>query len=150
MSEPTQQRVARPSSDAEFPAVSTPSGVSRNTLTFWLSITAIFLSIVSAGINFYIFWDVGERKATNEADEIQLKAEANRVLREMTGNPQSHVRLRGELTRLYKTLTYRPSFDAPLTVYERAAFGLVVAEYAGPMADVQCNGSRCLSPAFSQ
>jgi hypothetical protein len=117
-----------------------------------LSIAAILLSVLSAGVNLFVFLAAGQRKTTNEADELQLKASANRVLQEVTNDPKSHPQLSAELTNLYKTLVYRPAYDANLTVYERAAFGLLVEGYARPIAEVQLQTAetrmQLLSHAF--
>lgn len=130
-------RVQRPSAAQEMGESRQSSTVSRNTLTLYLSFAAIILSCASAAVNLFTFYSGGQQKMLNEADQISLRAEANRVLQKLTTDPASHPALREELVRLYKELNYRPPFDASLTVFERAAFGLVVEQYAMPIVEVQ-------------
>jgi hypothetical protein len=109
----------------------------------------LVLSILGASINLYVFKAGGQQKTLNEADELQLKASANRVLQEVNNNPASHPQLVKELNRLYKSLIYRPPFDSPLSVYERAAFGLLVENYAGPMSEVQLRNLQAREKLFT-
>lgn len=67
-------------------------------------------------MDLFKFYAAGQRKASNEADEIQFKASANRVLREVATDPNSHPQLGEELRRLYKSSKNRPAFDANLNV----------------------------------
>ena len=131
------QHVPRPSSSKDAPENSSAFVIQRNTLTLYISFAAIILSCASAAVNLFTFYAGGQQKMVNEADQILLKAQANRVLQDLNDHPETHPELKRHLDRLYKTLVYRPPFDAKLTVYERAAFGLVVEAYAAPMTGVQ-------------
>lgn len=133
----TFQRVPRPASPGDAEEVRPVNTVRRNTLTLYISFAAIILSCASAAVNLFTFYGGGQQKMINEADQILTKAEANRVLQEMTKTPGAHQALREELRKLYKNLTYRPSPDAPLNHFERAAFGLMVEAYALPLSEVQ-------------
>lgn len=102
-----------------------------------MSIIALVLSLAGAFVNLYTFWSAGQRKALNEADQILLPAEANRVLQELDRDPKSHPLLRVELSKLYKDLLYRPPADPKLSFYEQMAFSAAVQSYAIPLANVQ-------------
>jgi hypothetical protein len=130
------KQVPRPSSSPEQQGNDAPYVIQRNTLTLYLSFAAILLSCASAAVNLFTFYAAGQQKALNEADQILLKAQANRVLAETNAKPDSHPQLSKELASLYSNLIYRPAPEVPLTVYERAAFGLVVEAYALPLTEV--------------
>lgn len=131
------KQVPRPTSSTEPQLNESAFVIQRNTLTLYLSFAAIILSCASAGVNLFTFYAGGQQKMLNEADQVLLKVQANRVLQDLNDHPGSHPVLTQHLDRLYKSLIYRPPFDAKLTVYERAAFGLVVEAYAAPMTGVQ-------------
>jgi hypothetical protein len=76
--------------------------------------------------------------------------EKQRVIQEVTTDPNSHPELTIALSRLYKSLIYRPPFDAKLNVYERAAFGMVVDSYAKPVAEVQLRAVEARDKLMSQ
>lgn len=143
----TFQRVARPSAEFESssPGVATARGINRSQLTLFITVFAMLLSVAGAGVNLYIFFGGGQQKTLNEADQILLQAQASRILRENDINPKLHPNLGAELTRLYANLSYQPGTNAPLTVFERVAFALVVESYANPIRDVQLKRSEVLT-----
>ena len=134
----TVHRVPRPVGAVEDPA-KPPSffSIQRNTFTLVVSIVALVLSLTGAFVNLYTFWSAGQKKALNEADQISIQAEANRVLQQVDKDPASHPLLRVELEKLYKDPLYRPRFDSKLGFFERMAFSEVVEHYAIPFANVQ-------------
>lgn len=143
------QHVPRPTSSKE--AEESPSAfvIQRNTLTLYISFAAIILSCASAAVNLFTFYAGGQQKMVNEADQILTRAEANRVLQELTKNPNSHPVLNEELAKLYKDLRYHPPVDAKLTVYERMAFGLAVEMYSIPLTTVQMQVMKTLESVRS-
>ncbi len=141
------QHVPRPGSSSGSSENKSAFVVQRNTLTLYISFAAIILSCASAGVNLFTFYGGGQQKMVNEADQILLKAQANRVLREVNLNPQSHPTLQAELRKLYRNLQYHPSADAALSLYERAAFSVAVDAYAVPLSTVQSQRLQAIQSA---
>lgn len=139
------KQVPRPSSASEPQGSESTFVIQRNTLTLYISFAAIILSCASAAVNLFTFYAGGQQKMRNEADQILLKAQANRVLRELDAAPTSHPKLRDELATLYQNINYRPTAASPLSVFERAAFSLVVEAYAIPLREVQLKRAEVLS-----
>jgi hypothetical protein len=152
------QKLSRPVATESQDLSSRPSiAIQRNKLTLFLSLAAITLSSATAIVNLYIFVQAGQQKALNEANQILVHAEANQILEETNRNPRSHAELNAELQKLYANLQYYPRPDAPLTIYERAAFALAVETYAKPITAVQLQrleamqaGSSLMSPSTLQ
>lgn len=142
----TVQRVARPTGSIEPDDGPSSSNITirRNTLTLYISFTAIILSVASAGVNLWTFYAAGQQKMVNEADQIFLRAEANRILRETHASPGSHPKLAEQLKALYQNVNYRPNAEVPLSLFERAAFSLMVESYAVPLREVQLKRSEVL------
>jgi hypothetical protein len=61
------QFVARPSSVLEGPGLSSARGINRSHLTLYLSIAAIILSVASAGVHLFIFFNGEQQKMRSEA-----------------------------------------------------------------------------------
>jgi hypothetical protein len=132
------QRVVRPIGTVQAPVKKRGwFAVNRNYFTLTLSVLAIVFSLVSAGVNVYIFWNGGQAKTVNEANQILVQAEVNKVLREVNAHPDSHPELTAELSKMYKDVLYRPPSDTILTFYERMAFATAVGIYATPMTNIQ-------------
>ncbi len=133
------QHVPRPGSSPETQENQSANTfvIQRNTLTLYISFAAIILSCASAAVNLFTFYGGGQQKMVNEADQIFVRAEANRVLKEMARKPGSHSVLAEELKKLYQDLRYHPPSTAKLDVYEWMAFGIAVETYSIPLTTVQ-------------
>jgi len=75
------ERLPRPSSTVlEVPGLSPSRGINRNQLTLFLSVAAIILSVGSAGVQLYVFFNGGQQKMAAEAELARTQNEKEKAL----------------------------------------------------------------------